>query len=340
MSFDRQEATEQPTATRLKRAREEGQVSRSSDLSSSLISLVAIGFAFLWLPAMMESSKLILSQGIANSSEDPGVLLMQNGSTLLNVLWLPCLVLFIGATFSGVIQVGGVFATSAAKFDYHRVDPTAGWTRVWGSRGWMNLAFSCFKLTAVVISAGAIGWAYKGELLAVSSMSLIKSISITGVIAGKMVFSSACCLFVLGLFDAAWQRYQWKEGLKMTRQEVITERREQEGNTNIRTHQKSKFLSRHSRGTVIPSLVLIGKTVGVLIRWNPTSMSTPVVLSFIYGEEIKVLATDARQKNIPVQTNHWLCKRIEQSCVVGSSIHPSLHSEIASILTTNRRKIA
>ena len=67
MSYDRQEATEQPTATRLRRARDEGQVARSSDFSSSLLSLVAIGFALYWFPNMIASVELLLSQGISYS---------------------------------------------------------------------------------------------------------------------------------------------------------------------------------------------------------------------------------------------------------------------------------
>ena len=88
MSYDRQEATEQPTTTRLRRAREEGQVARSSDLSSSLLSLVAIGFAFYWIPELMTLAKAFLSNGISFSTEDPTLLLMQSGTSLLQILWL------------------------------------------------------------------------------------------------------------------------------------------------------------------------------------------------------------------------------------------------------------
>ena len=340
MSYDRHEATEQPTTTRLKRAREEGHVARSSDLSSALLSLVAIGLAFLWLPSMLENTTKFLSQGISYSSVDPSMLLMEAGSTLLHILWLPCVVLFLGAIFSGVIQVGGIFAPSAAKFDHHHVDPTLGWSRVCGSRGWMNLLFSCSKLSFAVLSAGAVCWSYRTEILSVGGFSVIESISITGVIAGKMALAAASSLLILGLFDATWQRYQWKIGLRMTYQEVIAERREQEGNSIIHTRRKSIYMSRQRKENVMPSLVLIGKIHSVLIRWNPATMSTPVVLAFIREEEIDKHVRNAKQHHIPVQLNHWLCQRIEKSCDVGSSIPPSLHSEIASSLTTSRRKTA
>jgi len=337
MPYDRQEATEQPTLTRLKRAREEGQVARSSDFSSSMLSLVALGFALYWFPNMVASVELLLSQGVSHSIEDPFRLLMQSGVALLHILWLPCLVLLFAAIFAGVIQVGGLFAPIAAKFDFQRVDPVAGWTRLWGSHGWMNLLFSCCKLTAAVLGAGAVGWSYKNELLELSNIELIAGFSTLGMIAGKMVFAAAGSLFVLGLLDIAWQRHLWKSNLRMTRQEVITERKEQNKNTHIR---RTVPLSKHATEDVVPSLVLVGKTIAISIRWNPTTMSSPVVLAFIRQDEMEALIEKAKANNIPVDINHWLCIQVEQSCDVGTVVPPALHSQIASVLTLGRRKIA
>ena len=340
MSYDRQDATEQPTTTRLRRAREEGQVARSSDLSSSLVSLIAIGFALYWMPKMIASLQALLSQGLSFSSDAPNALLIQTGRSFWHLIWLPCLVLFIGAIFSGIIQVGGIFAPVAAKFDLHRVDPISGSTRLFGSHGWMHLIFCCSKITAVVLGAGAIGMSYKHELLSLSNESLLAGVAIAGEIAGKMVLAAAGSLLVLGLFDMAWQRHQWKTGLKMTRQEVIAERREQEGNSKLRSHRRIVPLSQHAKERIAPSLVIVGKTLAISIRWNPTAMSSPVVLAFIRNEEIAQLVEKATSLHIPVQVHHRLCTRIEQLCDVGSAIPPMLHSEIASILTIGRRKIA
>ncbi len=340
MPYDSQDATEQPTTTRLRRAREEGQVARSSDLSSSLVSLIAIGFALYWMPKMTTSLQALLSQGLSFSSDDPIALLTQTSRSFLDLLWVPCLILFLGAIFSGVVQVGGLFAPVAAKFDVHRVDPISGCTRLLGSHGWMHLLFCCSKIIAAVLSAGAVGLAYKHELLTLSNESLVASVALTGEIAGKMVLAAAGSLLVLGLFDIAWQRHQWKTGLKMTRQEVIVERREQEGNSKMRPYKRLMSLSQHANASVAPSLVIVGKTIAISIRWNPTTMSTPVVLAFIRSEEIKQLVEKATSLQIPVQVHHRLCVRIEQLCDVGSAIPPMLHSEIASILTIGRRKTA
>tara|TARA_B110000196_G_C21150294_1_gene669156 strand:+ start:1540 stop:2562 length:1023 start_codon:yes stop_codon:yes gene_type:complete len=340
MSYDRQDATEQPTTIRLRRAREEGQVARSSDLSSSLVSLIAVGFALYWMPKMIVSLEALLSQGLSFSSDSPNALLTQASISFLDLLWLPCLVLFIGAIFFGIIQVGGIFAPVAAKFDLHRVDPIAGSARLFGSHGWMHLVFCCSKIAAVVLGAGAIGMSYKHELLSLSNESLVAGVAIAGEIAGKMALAAAGSLLALGLFDMAWQRHQWKAGLKMTRQEVIAERREQEGNSKLRSHRRIVPFSQHAKERIAPSLVIVGKTLAISIRWNPTAMSSPVVLAFIRNEEIAQLVEKATSLHIPVQVHHRLCTRIEQLCDVGSAIPPMLHSEIASILTIGRRKIA
>ena len=337
MSYDRQEATEQPTDRRLTRAREEGKVARSGDFSSSVLSLDAIGFALYWFPQMLVAVEGLLSTGFSFSTEDPNLLLMQSGVFLLQILLLPCLVLFAAAVFAGVIQVGGLFAPTAAKVDPSRVHPGSGWILLWGGHGWMNLLFSCCKLTAAVIAAGAVGWSYKNELLSPSGGELMAELSTVGTIAGKMVFASAGSLFVLGVLDVVWQRYLWKSRLKMTRQEVITEQKEQQGNAKIR--QTVPF-DHYASERIPPSLVLVGKTIAISIRWNPTTMTSPVVLAFIREDEIDSITEKAKLQKIPVEVNYWLCSRVEQSCDIGTAVPPSLHSEIASVLTRGRRKIA
>lgn len=340
MHYDRQDATEQPTKARLKRAREEGQVARSGDLSSALFSVVAIVFFLLWLPTLFESAKDIVSQGILPTSTDPDTLMNLAGGTLIRLMWFPCLVLFLAAVLSGFIQVGGVFAPIAAKFDLNRIHPANGWSRLWGGQGWMHLLFSSCKFCAVVLSAGAVCWVSRNELLQLGALSLIESLAITGTVAAKMVLASAGCLLLLGAIDVVWQRYLWKTGLRMTRQEVIKEHREQEGNADIRKYRRSLFQSQHENDSVAPSLVLVGIATAISIRWNPTSMSSPVVLAIVRGHEIEQFVFKSRNKNIPVQESHWLCQQIEQNCDVGMAVPPSLHSYIAIALTVSRRKIA
>ena len=341
MHYDRQDATEQPTKARLKRAREEGQVARSSDLSSSLFSLLAIGFAILWLPTLFESAKDIVAHGILPSSTDPETLLMFAGKTLIQIMWFPCLVLFLAAVFSGFIQVGGVFAPMAAKFNFNRIHPINGWFRIWGGQGWMQLLFSSCKFCAVVLSAGAVCWVGRNDLLQLGALPLIESLAITGSVAAKMILASVSSLLLLGVLDVVWQRYQWKTALKMTRQEVITEHREQEGNADIRKYRRSLFQSQRDNVSVSPSLVLVGTAAAISIRWNPTTMSSPVVLAIFRGHEIEQFVFKSRNKSIPVQENHWLCQQIEQSCDVGMAVPPALHCYIAiALLTVGRRKIA
>jgi flagellar biosynthesis protein FlhB len=123
----------------------------------------------------------------------------------------------------------------------------------------------------------------------------------------------------------------------MTRQEVITEQKEQQGNAKIR--QTVPF-DHYASERIPPSLVLVGKTIAISIRWNPTTMTSPVVLAFIREDEIDSITEKAKLQKIPVEVNYWLCSRVEQSCDIGTAVPPSLHSEIASVLTLGRRKIA
>ena len=96
MSSDRYNATEQPTIRRLNKAREEGQVARSNDLSSVLFLIVAVGVSIAWAPRLLLICKNILVDSLSFSKSNPQVALETTGWLLVEFLVVPCFVLFVG----------------------------------------------------------------------------------------------------------------------------------------------------------------------------------------------------------------------------------------------------
>jgi type III secretory pathway component EscU len=86
---------------------------------------------------------------------------------------------------------------------------------------------------------------------------------------------------------------------------------------------------------MIPSLIVVGDEIAVSVRWNATTMSSPVVLDIFQEEEYLLYAEQLEGVNI-IQDNS-LASKIINTSDVGLGIPPALHGEIASLLITSRR---
>ncbi len=335
MKQDRLSATQEPTLKRLRTAREEGNVVSSSDLSTALFLIVAVGLILVWTPQLYLFCKTILVDNLSGVSTEPTILLEQTGWDIFYLMLIPCMVLVAGAVFAGVVQVGGLFAPNVICIQLSRVAFSGG-AKTFGARGRMSFLFSIAKLLLVSGASLLVLLHYKKQLLALGdSGSLLEIVAQVGSIGAMVVFAALLVLLLLGLADYCWQRYAWKSDLRMSRQEIIEEHKENTGNAaGIRRH--SAWLAKKCVEQVVPSLIVIGNQLAVSIRWNAMTMSSPVVLDIFQGESFDAFSlTD--YESAPVVKDSSLATRIVGISDVGLGIPPILHGEIASLIITNRR---
>ncbi len=335
MKQDRATATQEPTAQKLRKAREEGNVAKSSDLSTVLFLSVAVGLVFLWVPHLYLFSKKLLVENLSGSASQPELLLNQTGWELLGVLLIPCTVLFVGAVFAGVVQVGGIFVPSVVGIRLSRILFSEN-PRIFGARSQMNLLFSVTKLVFASGASLLVLLHYKEQLFSLcKNSSLFESVSQAGSIGAMVVFAALIVLLFLGFADLCWQRYAWKCDLRMTRQEIIEEYKENSGNASGMRRQ-TNWIAKKYVEQVVPSLIVVGNKLAVSIRWNATTMSAPVVLDILQGDDFEKFPSGS-YRNTPVVNDSSLAIRIAGTSDSGLGIPSVLHAEIASLLIARRK---
>jgi flagellar biosynthetic protein FlhB len=335
MSQDRLNATQEPTLKRLRTAREEGNVATSSDLSTVLFLIVAVGLILVWTPQLYLFCKSILVENLSGVSTEPKKLIEQTGWEMFYLMLIPCIVLVAAAIFAGVVQVGCLFAPSVVRIRLSRVMFFEG-ARIFGARNRMNFLFSVAKLLLASGASLLVLLHYKKQLIELGdSGSLLEIVTQIGSIGAIVVFAALLVLLLLGLTDFCWKRYAWKSDLRMSRQEIIEENKENSGNAvGIRRH--SAWLAKKCVEQVVPSLIVVGNKLAVSIRWNAMTMSAPVVLDVFQGDDFEKFSSRGH-KSTPVVQDSSLATRIIRMSDVGLGIPPALHGEIASLLITNRR---
>ncbi|MDP6602400.1 MAG: EscU/YscU/HrcU family type III secretion system export apparatus switch protein [Phycisphaerales bacterium] len=331
MTRDAHERTEQPTLRRLQRARREGQVARSGDLSSSLLMLFACGAAWWWLPRGLVAAEDIVRGGLSRAGGDLQTMLSDAMWMVLLAIAIPATALFLMSALAGFLQVGGLFSSNPVTMDPARLDIAAGARRMLGPRGMMRLMFSLAKLLLVVAAGGLVLWGQREELLLLGQEgSIIDGVGQFGAMAVRALAASIATAVALGLLEFAWQHYAWRVDHRMTRQELLEERREVEGSSVFRRRQRGDV----DRRVATPSILFVGEGVAVAVRWDATTMAVPVLTHGATGDNAMKLR--AESSNLPEHRLPGLARDILESTEVGGGIPPRLHVAIAAAITASR----
>ena len=227
--------TEEPTARRLEKAREDGQVLRSQDLTIAVVTtgfLVSVYLLGFYLgPALLELYEASLIISPAPLGEPSNLISRFAGFaseaylTLLPVFGLAILFAIGGATSLD----GFVFSGKALAPKISKLNPIKGLERIFGLKALVELIKSMLKFLLVGGIATVYFYANYDQIVALSRGDTVTAIysGISFVLFGAIIICSA--LAVIAAIDVPYQRYDFIKKLKMSKQEIKDEFKEMEG---------------------------------------------------------------------------------------------------------------
>ena len=342
MPEDIDERTEEATPRRREEAREQGHVPRSTDLSSALVLLGGLivlrltgGYAVTVLYGFMKL-------GLANlyhtelSEADLYAYLGLGGFTLLKAL-APFIGGLLAVAYAGnVIQTGFIFSGYPLQFRAERINPVEGMRRLISRRGLVRLTASIFKMAVI---AGVAFITIRGQFPTYLRLVDGDQRQIAMFLAGAMFelgFRIALSLLVLAILDYMYQRWQYEQDIRMTKQEVRDEMRRMEGDPLTRDRrrrmQRQVAMQRMMLGMPKADVVVTSGTgVSVALRYSAGEMDAPVVVakgSGFLGERIRQVA---RGHAVPVVERKELARAVARACEVGARIPEELYEESAEV---------
>ena len=229
MADDSSERTEEPTAQRLKKAREEGQVARSVELSTAAILVAATLFFSLSGSYLFHrlgtlfTSQLQFDRKVMDKAELLPAIFFQSVIDGY-VLILPVMALLaVVALLSTVMSGGLIFSPKMVLPNFGKLDPMAGLARMFGMKALIDL----FKTFLKFLVISTILWMSITnnieDLVALNRMDLGTAVSHAGSMILDACFWMSMGLVVIAIADVPLQHYQVNKKLKMTRQEIKDE---------------------------------------------------------------------------------------------------------------------
>jgi flagellar biosynthesis protein FlhB len=336
--------TEQPTAKRLEDARKEGQVPRSPELSAAAVVFVAGGGLQLLGGYVAGQLSGIMRTGLALSREqalDESLAGAAFSSSMLHALLacMPTLGLTTFAALAAPLVLGGWnLSIQALVPDFTRLDPRAGFSRMFSARGAVELAKAFAKFLAIGAVATCLLWQKSGELMSLGSEPGRLGFAHAAALTGHGLILLAGALGLIAAIDVPWQLWQHSRKLRMTREEVRQEARERDGAPEIkgRIRKTQAAIARGRMMHEVPKadVVVANPThYAVALRYDERRMRAPVVIAKgadAIATRIREVATEHR---VPIFEAPPLARILYRNVEIGREIPVSLYSAVAQVLT-------
>ncbi len=338
------ERTEEPTPKRREEARKKGQFPRSRYLipAATLIALAAmLRFGGEELMVRMERCAVGFFAAAGNGKQLATDDLIEL-STRAGFLFAPVLLPFFGAVVlvglaSGFLQTGFVMAGEPLHFDLSRISPIAGFRRLFS----LEAAAELVKAVLFIVGLGALGGVYLySDLPALVSLSDLRAEDIILYASREGAVLTAWVIAAMGTLaglDYLYQRWRTETKLRMSRQEVKEEMREQEGDPQIKGRLKGlrqKMSRRRMTVEVAKADVVITNPteLAIALRYRANEMSAPRVLGKGAGYIAAKIREIAREKGIPIVENKPLARLLYRQAEVGAEIPEILYRAVAEVL--------
>jgi flagellar biosynthetic protein FlhB len=330
--------TERASPRRRQKAREQGQVARSRDLTSGLGAMTAAVFCAWQMPAFAGDWRGLLRQELEMAAAHPEqfVPVWRNGLAVMRGVALAVGMSWLIATAGGLAQGGLLFAPSALAPNWERFNPVSHVEQLFSLAALSRLLKSLLPTVVIVyLALGVLArdWELFPRLLRGSRTAL------AGFATSRMfevAWKGCLVLLVWAGADYFLERQRHENELKMSRQEQKDEFKETEGHPAIK--QRIRRLQRQSRRRRMlkdverAAVVITNPTEFAIALEYRMDMDAPVVVAKgrnLIAEQIKEVA---RWNGIPIVENVPLAHALYRAVEVGQAIPAQLYTVVAEIL--------
>lgn len=334
--------------SKLNKAREQGQVARSRDLSSALglgaglAALIGLG------GSLLESSRVLLGNALRIDArllaETPGLAdqrlfewTVQLGSQALVAVMPILLICALGAIVGQLALGGTAWTTHPLMPDFNRLNPMQGLSRLLSKHHLME----SLKLLLIVALLMLVAYGYVRSH--VSELPGLNRLDTVAALSTSVDWLKGGALMLLGvlvlaaLIDAPLQWKRHHDELKMTMQEAKQEAKEQEGDPHVRARIKGRQreLARSRMLAAVPqaSVIVTNPThFAVALRYDEGSMGAPKVVAKgvdLLAAKIREIATES---GVPVLEAPPLARALYAHARLGMEVPPALYTAVAQVL--------
>jgi flagellar biosynthesis protein FlhB len=339
-----QERTEQPTSKRLEEARRQGQVPRSSELNAAAVMLLAGGGMHFLGGRMGLQLHDLMRAGLSLSREDAldenrAIPAFANEVLHAILACAPLLGLTLVAAIMAPLAIGGWnLSFEALAPNFEKLNPAAGFGRMFSPRGAVELAKALAKFIFIATVAACLLWNHAGELMGLGAEPVNSALDHAADLVGHAFLVLAATMGLIAAVDVPWQLWQHNNKLKMSRQEIKEEAKESDGSPEmkgrIRRAQQEVARKRMMQQVPKADVIVTNPThFAVALRYDEKKMRAPIVVA----KGVDLIATRiceiATENNVPIFEAPPLARALYRNVELEGEIPSNLYVAVAQVLT-------
>ncbi len=342
MSASSGDKSEKPTAGKLRKARQKGDIPRSKDLTMAVglvASFITLGSFFPYYRSLIGDSFLSVGM-MAGRLDDSGAL---SQFLLLNVFvilkFIATLVpIPLACVVASLIPGGWIFTPNKLIPDFKKLSPIAGFKRMFSGSHYVDVAKMLAKCGIILVVLYVMVHDSLDGLLHLQQLYLLQAIANGFGIFHHVISYFIAVIVVFALLDVPLSKFMFTKKMKMTKQEVKEEYKNNDGNPQIkgRIRQLQRQMAMGQVNSTVPTadVIITNPThFAVALKYDPNKAEAPYIVAKGVDDIALLIREVARNHNIEVVEFPPLARAVYYTTRVNQQIPAQLFRAIAHVLT-------
>lgn len=337
-----EEKTEKPSAQKLRKARQEGQIPRSKDMglaASLFAAFMVISSSFPWYEDFVRESFTSVHQ-YAQNINDPDIIgqFLEHHLLILGKFILTLLPMPVAALFASLVPGGWLFLPKKILPDFSKLSPLKGIGRLFSTDHLVDTGKMTLKAIVLLVMLWISVRNNVAAFLGLQELHFKQAVS-DGLALYSSIMRNFVILFVFfALIDVPLAKKMFTKGLKMTKQEVKEEYKNQEGKPEVkaRIRRLQRQMAMGQIRKVVPKadVVITNPThYAVALQYDQSRAAAPFVVAKGTDEIALYIRQVAAESNIEIVEFPKLARSVYYTTQVNQQIPFQLYRAIAHVLT-------
>lgn len=336
--------TEEPSDLKLRKAREEGRIAKSQELTGGLVLLLPVLTLILLAPWLLRGFVQIIRfymERCTTASLADGELMMEFLYAIVRMVLPIAATAMVAAVVANVIQNKGfIFTTKTIEPKISKVLPKFGEyfkKTLFSFEGAFNVVKSIVKVAVIFIAAYLLIRSEIPQLLTLMQTNFWDGVVYIADMTAKLLVITAVIFIIIAIPDYIVQRKQFMESMKMTKQEVKQEYKETEGDPLVKGKLRQymhEMLRRNMPAAVAKSDVVITNPThyAVAVQYDNTTMAGPMVTAKGVDSLARRIREIATENRVPLVENRPLARALYAEVEIGEMVPENYYQALAVIL--------
>ena len=316
-----EDKTEEPSQRRLEEAEKKGQITFSREVNNFFV-ILALALIIGWMaPTLMADTMQLLAPFITRPHDievDPAPLkellteVSLHSALIMAGPMALLMLLVLGAAFA---QSKLIFAVERIKPKFEKISPMKGLKRMFSMRSVVEFGKGMLKIIVV----GYVGYiAVRPQLTALEELPTADIAALSALLSSmsiRMLIGISCIMFLIAILDYVYQRFDYMKQLRMSKQEMKEEYKQQEGDPHIKGRLRQIRMERAKKRMMaaVPKadVIITNPThYAIALTYETGVMQAPIIVAMGVDKVAHRIREVAEEHDIPIVENPPLARAL------------------------------